>query len=101
MADISGCRDPPRARALSAALGAAAVVDGDSDGQAVVQSGDRDLGAVFRAKLHGGHLSGDGVVWDVVEGKGVGLHLGEEEEETIRSPPDMKVDVMGRNCENG
>lgn len=87
VADVSCCRDPPGVRAISAALGAAAVVDGNSDGQTVIQSGDRDLGAVFCAKLHGGHLSGDSVVGDVVEGKGVGIHLGEEGEKTIRSPP--------------
>lgn len=74
----SGRGDPPPPGALGPSLGPAApVVDGDRDGHTVVQAGDRDMGSIFRAELHGRHLSGDGVVGHVVEGEGVGLHLTE------------------------
>lgn len=78
VADVGGATDGDalHAGALGPRLGpAAAVVDGDGDGEAVVEPRDGDVGAVFRAELHGHHLGGDGVVCHVVEGERVGLHL--------------------------
>lgn len=77
MADVnSRGEDPSSSRALGTRFcSAAPVVNSDGDGQAVVQSGDGNLGSIFSAELHGCHLSGDGVVRHVVEGEGVGIHL--------------------------
>lgn len=74
--DSSGCWNPSRTRTLGTGIcSPAAVVNGDRDGQAVVQARDGDLGAVLRSELHGRHLGGDGVVGDVVERERVRLHL--------------------------
>lgn len=75
----SSCGNSSGASTLSIQFPTTAVVNGNRDGLTVIQSRDWDLGAIFSAKLHGGHLSWDGVVGHIVEGEGIGLHLWKKE----------------------
>lgn len=77
-ADVHHSRrgDPSRPSPLRTSLrSSASIVHGHRDGETVIQSGDGNVGSVFRAELHGRNLGGDGVVGHVVEGERVGLHL--------------------------
>lgn len=63
------------ARTLGTCFPTAAVVHGNSDGHAVIQFRYRDVGAVFRAELHGCYFGRDGVVGHVIKREGIGFHL--------------------------
>lgn len=78
VADVnsSSCGDPSSTRALRSSLcSTTSIVNGNRDGEIVVQSGNGNLGAIFSAELHGCHLGRNGVVCHVVERVGVKIHL--------------------------
>lgn len=74
VADVhsSSCGDPSSTRTLKTCFcPTTSVVNGNRDGETVIQSGDGNLGAIFSAELHGRHLGRNIVVLHVVEGEGV------------------------------
>lgn len=78
VADVnsSSCGDPSSTRTHRSSLcSTTSIVNGNRDGEIVIQSGNGNLGAIFSAELHGCHLGRDGVVCHVVEGEGVRVHL--------------------------